>query len=43
MSDLENKKSGGSSKETSLQFEGKERKEGCISVINQTGIGRRVV
>ncbi len=30
MSDLENKNIGGNSEKTPLQFEGKERKEGCI-------------
>ena len=39
MSDLENKKRRKLLK-TSLQFEGKERKEGCLQVFNQTGIGR---
>lgn len=34
MSDLENKKNGRNSEKTSLQFEGKERKEGCIQVFD---------
>ncbi len=34
MSDLENKKTEETPKKTSLQFEGKERKKGCIQVFD---------
>lgn len=43
MSDLENKKAEEAPKKRPYNLREKKRKEGCISVINQTGTGRRVV